>query len=697
MARLEDLVAQVEDQVLRSQLEAAFSELKRRHRFGLVFEEHVPETTTLLNFPVQVGAVVQRRSDPVGSPTFKVLSVNGEGEAVVEPVNGGDELSVPVNDLLVVKRFGEPIYPSLEPVGSVRQGPDDKPSHAAISGENLHALEALVYLFEGNVDCVYLDPPYNTGARDWKYNNRYVDDTDAWRHSKWLSFMEKRLRLSKRLLKPDGVLIVTIDEHEVNHLGMLLERVFPEYLRYMITIVISARGNFKTNFARVEEYAFFCCPPVGHDVITGSKMDLLPEHDEIEVDPDAQDIELPSPLDVDAPDAELDRPVVELRHARRRGPDSRRQDRPSMFYPILIDEKSEQVMGVGEAIDFQENPDLQTRNGLRPIWPIDSSGEHRRWRWGRERMQAAVDEGLVRLGRYNKKQDSWTINLAIERRDNYKKLKTVWRHTSHDAGTHGTSLVDNILGERGRFTFPKSVYAVRDCLQAVLRERPDALVVDAFAGSGTTLHATVLLNEEHGGQRRCILITNNEVEEATAERLHQEGLFRGDPEFEAHGIFEKATKPRCEGVITGRRPDGTPIPGAHIHGRPFADGFEENVEFFRLSYLDPDDVDLGTQFAAIHPLLWLAAGGIGEREEVAADSDYVIPNGGRYAILFRESRFRQFRQALGERPEVTHVWIVTDSEEAFAEMRSALPSSISTSMLYQDYLRSFRINTEKTF
>jgi adenine-specific DNA-methyltransferase len=109
------------------------------------------------------------------------------------------------------------------------QRPADAPWHTLIEADNYHALQLLDYLYAGQVDCIYIDPPYNTGARDWKYNNDYVDGNDGWRHSKWLAFMEKRLKLAKRLLKPDtGVLIVTIDEHEVHHLGMLLEREFPE-------------------------------------------------------------------------------------------------------------------------------------------------------------------------------------------------------------------------------------------------------------------------------------------------------------------------------------------------------------------------------------------------------------------------------------------------------------------------------------
>ncbi len=255
-------------------------------------------------------------------------------------------------------------------------------------------------------------------------------------------------------------------------------------------------------------------------------------------------------------------------------------------------------------------------------------------------------------------------------------------------------MVGLLLGERGLFPFPKSLYSIKDCVSVAIGNRPDALIVDFFAGSGTTFHATCLLNAEDGGRRRCILVTNNEVSDEQVRTLHGQGRYKGDPEFEKFGIFERVTRPRCEAVVTGKRPDGTPVPGTHIGGRPLADGFEENVSFFRLNYLDPDRVDMGHQFAAIAPLLWLEAGGIGAWQQDAAGRDepgYALPPGTPYAILFKESRFGPFLQALDARPDVTHVFLVTDSEEAYAEMRAALPSRIKTRMLYRDYLRSFRI------
>lgn len=135
--------------------------------------------------------------------------------------------SVAVDDVVSVAEYDQPIYAGLKETGRVERG-GDKPYQVVINGENYHALETLAFACAGKVDCIYIDPPYNTGARDWKYNNDYVDGSDAYRHSKWLAFMERRLKLAKQLLNPnDSVLIVTIDEKEYARLGLLLERIYP--------------------------------------------------------------------------------------------------------------------------------------------------------------------------------------------------------------------------------------------------------------------------------------------------------------------------------------------------------------------------------------------------------------------------------------------------------------------------------------
>lgn len=727
MARIDDIVAQIPDKVLKQRLEAALADMKRRQRFGLVYEEHVPETTALLRFPVQAGTTVQRRKDMNGgSKLYQVTAISDE-TATLEPEGGGAEERASVDDLLVVKRFGDPIFPALRTLGALRNGPADKPYHAVINGENFHTLQLLVYLYEGQVDCIYIDPPYNTGARDWKYNNRYVDVNDTWRHSKWLGFMEKRLWLAKRLLKPDGVLIVTIDEHEVHHLGMLLEKVFKEYLRYTITAVINPKGTYKLNFGRVDEQIFFVVPNLERDIIVPRPRDGA---DDTNVDHVAQGLvrklidsgtltrsmvdagafdpneleliesvfdedEEPDEAEADLASTEETPPEYEDWFLRRRGQESSyRHQRPNQFFAIYIDPVRKTVEGIGPLLGKDEPYKINRRTNFLSVYPIDNEGHERVWRYSRETMQKYIDAGEIVVGSFNKKTGSWTLNHRKLKKE-FLRNKTVWWEKRHDAGVHGTNVVNNLLGKRGLFPFPKSVYAVQDALAAVVRNRPDALILDFFAGSGTTFHATCLLNAADGGRRRSVLVTNNEVEEKLVKKLASQGIYRGDPAFEAQGIFSLVTRPRCEAVVTGRRPDGKPVPRRHIGGRPFAKGFEENIEFFRVDYLDPDEVDLGTQFRAIFPSVWLAAGGVGARPDAPDESDMLIPPQGRFAVLYREERFRAFSRALRDRPDISHVWIVTDSEDAFAEMRAMLPGRLAISMLYRDYLRNFRINTRR--
>lgn len=233
MAKIEDLIAQIPDERLRKALAGEVKVLKKTKKFGLVFEEHLPETVRLPDLPVRAGELVALKREP-GSHLWRVKNIHRSTATCEKAVEGGPLAKqigkeFPVAELVVVRSFGDPIYPALVPVDRVQRGGADKPWHMLINADNFHALQLLLYAYEGKVDVIYIDPPYNTGARDWKYNNDYVDKTDSWRHSKWLSMMKKRLLLAKRLLKRAGVLIVTIDEHEVHHLGVLLEDQLPEY------------------------------------------------------------------------------------------------------------------------------------------------------------------------------------------------------------------------------------------------------------------------------------------------------------------------------------------------------------------------------------------------------------------------------------------------------------------------------------
>lgn len=228
--------------------------------------------------------------------------------------------------------------------------------------------------------------------------------------------------------------------------------------------------------------------------------------------------------------------------------------------------------------------------------------------------------------------------------------------------------------------------------------RPDALIVDFFAGSGTTFHATALLNSEtEGGRRRCILVTNNEVTEKSERTLAEKGKFPGDPEFESHGVAEGVAWPRCKWAVLGHRDDGSLLEGDYLSGRLLQEGFEENLEYFRLAFLDPAQVARGDAFQAVLPILWMIAGCRGEREDSKGSQGWFIPKHSPFAVLIKEKEFRAFRGKLAERKDIRHVFLITDSEENFATMRNALGRKLSCVQLYKSYLETFRLNTHEGF
>ena len=269
------------------------------------------------------------------------------------------------------------------------------------------------------------------------------------------------------------------------------------------------------------------------------------------------------------------------------------------------------------------------------------------------------------------------------------------RQTGRDRGTIwylGKDVVSK--GPRGEVDsrFPKSLYAVEDTIRFFVKDKPDAVVLDFFAGSGTTAHAVARLNRQDGGRRQSIMVTNNEVSGRRGEGApRKRGLRPGDPEWEALGIFEHITRPRVTAAITGRTPDGEPIEGDYkfTDEFPMADGFEENVAFLELRYLDADDIDLGHAFDDIAPLLWLRAGGQGpiarRVDDAGAPLPYVWTD--RYGVLFDEDRWRGFVSA---RPETARTaFIVTYSPTRSPASPPSCRPGMDTIRLYDTYLSMF--------
>ncbi len=331
MSRLSNLLRQVEqkDPQLAADLAHEVKALSQRRQFGLNFERHTPETVELDGRPIRTGDRVRFLAPRGESPRsvertlWKVVAISRKDGVRMAKLVPAEPTAPEVNpveraveDLVVVAEFRDPIYPGLVSTGTVERG-GDKPFHTVIDAENFHALQLLLYTHEGKVDAIYIDPPYNTGAKDWKYNNDYVDADDAYRHSKWLAFMERRLKLARRLLNPDSsVLIVTIDEHEVHRLRMLLEQSLPDAYVQMVTIVVNPKGVAQGRFARVEEYALYCF--FGSAGVSATRDDLLS-------------------------DASTQRNTRFWKGLLRAGTNARPSDGLGLVYPVFVDRESSRM------------------------------------------------------------------------------------------------------------------------------------------------------------------------------------------------------------------------------------------------------------------------------------------------------------------------------------------------------------------
>ena len=325
-----------------------------------------------------------------------------------------------------------------------------------IKGNNLLVISSLLKRYEGRVKCVYIDPPYNptSNANTFAYNNSFNRST-------WLVFMKTRLQMAKRFLTSDGVLIVAIDKNEQPRLQILIEEIFPEYDVDCITVIHNPRGTIGTNFSYTHEYAIFVTPK-GKKTICSRTL----SEDEIEW----------SPL-------------------RNWGGESLRTDAKNCFYPIIV--KDEKIIGFGDVADDAFHPTSQTeQHGDKYyIYPIDTKGIERKWRYARQTVESIFD-----LLRVKKTKTGYDIEIG----KNFGTYKTVWTDSKFDASVNGTQLLKDLVPNTV-FSYPKSLYTVIECVNSVVKEDKDALILDFFGGSGTTGHAVMEINKQDGGHRRFIL------------------------------------------------------------------------------------------------------------------------------------------------------------------------------------------------
>ena len=354
-----------------------------------------------------------------------------------------------------------------------------------LEGDNFEALKTIEETFLGSVRMIYIDPPYNTG-RNLIYKNDYSEtsadflersgqvsweggrlvanlETSGRFHSDWLSMMYQRLKVAKNILAKDGVLVCAIDENEFGTLSVLMKEIFSgsAWEHAYVSVIHNPRGQQGANFSYINEYLIFVYPS-GMKAIGDRK---IREED------------------------------VSWSQFRNWGGESKRTDAKSCFYPVLV--KDDKIVGFGDVSPDDFHPEqTEWKDDVAYVYPIDNSGTERKWRYARQ----SVDEiaGMLRARRTG---DGYQIEIG----KTFGLYRSVWSDKRYDSNEYGTKLVNSLVEGSG-FTFPKSLWAVYDPIEAVTRSDKDAIILDFFAGSSTTAHAVMQLNANDGGNRRFIMV-----------------------------------------------------------------------------------------------------------------------------------------------------------------------------------------------
>ncbi|MFZ5857917.1 MAG: site-specific DNA-methyltransferase [Chloroflexota bacterium] len=482
----------------------------------------------------------------------------------------------------------------------------EQPTYILIEGDNYHALSVLNYTHERAVDVIYIDPPYNTGAKDWKYNNSFVDAEDSYRHSKWISMMHKRLVLAKNVLKQDGVMIVTIDDHELFNLLGILEDLNATTLG-RVAICIKPEGRRQSKyFMEAHEYAIFAT--WGIPKMRGLNVDF----------------------GLDFP--EVDK-ISKFRWEGLMRRDAAREDRGSEYwYPFYVSKDGKISV---EKIKGYE------------VWPINTKGIERVWLWDKNRANDNLTD-LKAVIRQDK------VTIYYKRREQGRvKPTSFWYGSKYNANAYGTRVLERIV-PKNNFDYPKSVYSVLDCIDVFLPK--DGLVLDFFAGSGTTGHAAMLLNDSDGGSRRFILCTNNENQ-----------------------IAEAVTYPRVKNCIVGYKEGKTKVK------------FGGNLKYFRTSFVPAEPSDENKELLTRQSVEMLCL-----REstfDFVTETDIwkIFKNNQRYtAILFDQLSIPDLKEELETLNQPVSVYVFSLEDDNFANEFADMKDKVKVCSIPEAILRVYR-------
>ena len=488
----------------------------------------------------------------------------------------------------------------------------DKPTHILIEGDNYHALSVLNYTHENSVDVIYIDPPYNTGARDWKYNNNYVDDNDMYRHSKWLSMMKNRLLVTKKLLTKTGVLICTIDKYEQPRLQLLLEEIFIGYEIVCITIVHNPAGTQGKNFSYTNEYAFFVFPVNGTYINKTTRESAL------------------------------------VSAFRDWGTISLRTQAKTCFYPIIV--KNMKIIGFGDVCEDQYHPEssnFQQKDGTTFVFPIDKDGIEKKWVFSRNSVEKIKDELFC------KKTNN---EITIFRRKNEASYRTVWDDKKFYANIYGSKLLNIIIDKT--FPFPKSLYAVMECVKAAIHDKNNSVILDYFAGSGTTGHAVLELNKEDSGNRRFILCTNNE-----------------------NNIASEVCLPRITKVIKGyENKDGKEILG--LGG---------NLKYYQTDFVPAKTTDINKEKLTKQSVEMICLRENTFETVMEDGSIKIFQNKEKYtAILFDQLAIPKLKEIIKDYDKPIQVYIFSLGDDTFADEFADMKEKVTVKSIPAAILRVYR-------
>ena len=335
---------------------------------------------------------------------------------------------------------------------------DEQCDGLLIHSENFQALNLLQDRYREQIKCIYIDPPYNTKSSEIMYKNSYKD-------SSWLSLMFDRLVLGKTLLLYAASIVIAIDEVEQERLGQIVDQIFPDWKKVCVSIVHNPRGQQGKNVSYVHEFAYFIYPNDESKYI-----------------------------------AETKREEIDSRTLRDSGGESDRTDAKTCFYPIIV--KNNKIVRIGEVPNDDFHPkgaNVEINNGEIEIWPISEEGVEKKWRYSVNTVHKIFDKLEVKMGR--------SLFQIIYNKDT-GTMKSLWTGAKYDASEYGTKVLQDILGyiDAQSFSYPKSIHTITETLTLQLNGDNEGLILDYFAGSGTTGHAVINLNREDSGKRKYILV-----------------------------------------------------------------------------------------------------------------------------------------------------------------------------------------------